>query len=100
MEFIPETVHETVDTADPMSGLDEDDLVLGLWMMRLLTPVPGQISAASAAPAVKTDCSPLAVSYLSLSATILSWLSSTISSPHPYLQVYTTTSLSPDLIHS
>ena len=103
MEFIPETVHETpdvVDTVDPMFGLDEDDLVLGLWMMRLLTPVPGHISAASAAPAVKTDSSPLAVSYLSLSATILSWLSSTISSPHPFLQVYTPTSLSPDLIHS
>ena len=103
MEFIPETVHETpdvMDMADPMLGLDEDDLVLGLWMMRLLTPVSGQMSAASSVPAVKTDSSPLAVSYLSLSATILSWLSSTISSPHPYLQVYTTTSLSPDLIHS
>ena len=103
LEFIPETVHETpdvVDTADPMFGLDEEDLVLGLWMMRLLSPGPSQAPPASAVPAVKTDSSPLAVSYLALSATILSWLSSTISSAHPYLQVYTTTSLSPALIHS
>ena len=103
LEFIPETVHETSDLAastDPITGLDEDDLILGLWMMRLLTPVSGVVPVTSSAPAVKTDYSPQAVSYLSLSASILSWLSSTISSPHPYLQVYTSTSLSPSLIHS
>ena len=102
MEFIPETVHETPEViqTDPVLGLDEDDLILGLWMMRLMSPAQAVAPVTSSAPAVKTDSSPKAVSYLSLSASLLSWLSSTISSSQPYLQVYTSTSLSPSLIHS
>ena len=41
----------------------------------------------------------MAGSYLTLSSTILTWMSDTLSSSHQYLKVYTMTSLSPDLIH-
>ena len=101
LDYIPETVFDAVESqASETSAVDESELVLGPWMTQLLAPVtsgqPGSVSGAKGRP---DTASPMTGAYLSLASTILSWLSVTLASAHPYLKVYTTTSLSPDLIH-
>ena len=100
LDYIPETVYEAVENqAIDTSAVDDSELVLGPWMTQLLAPVissqPGPVANSKPRP----DSSPMTGAYLSLASTILSWLSGTLASSHPYLKVYTTTSLSPDLIH-
>jgi hypothetical protein len=85
---IPDTVTEVTD-----GDTDDTELVLGQWMTNLLAP------PAASAPKMPTDSSPVSISYVSLSSQLLSWLSTTLSSSHPYLKAYTTSSLSPELIH-
>ena len=100
LDYIPETVFDAVENqASETSAVDESELVLGPWMTQLLAPAtssqPSSVSGSKGRP----DASPMTGAYLSLASTILSWLSATLASSHPYLKVYTTTSLSPDLIH-
>ena len=89
---IPDTVTEINDEAD------DNELVLGKWMTTLLAPPVSTVSV-TAAPKIPTESFPATTSYLSLSSQLLSWLSFALSSSHPYLKAYTTSSLSPDLIH-
>ena len=100
LEFIPETVHEAVanDNAEALSAVEDGDLLLGSWMTSLLAPTHSSQPGATSNK-FKTDSSPMTGSYLTLSSTILTWMSDTLSSSHQYLKVYTMTSLSPDLIH-
>ena len=101
LEFIPETVHEAERQDSDDVPLDDNELVLGTWMTKLLAPVSvNHLGPNVNNTVVKTDNPPMTGSYLTLASNILTWLSGTLSSNHPYLKVYTTTSLSPDLVHT